>query len=35
MAEIAHRFGMRSNDAARMAVNRALKRLTDSFGAAQ
>ena len=28
LAEIAHRFGMRSVDAARMAVNRAVKRLT-------
>ena len=28
LAEIAHRFGMRTVDAARMAVNRAVKRLT-------
>lgn len=32
LAEIAHRFGMRSVDAARMAVNRAVNRLTKSLG---
>jgi RNA polymerase sigma factor (sigma-70 family) len=31
LAEIAHRFGMRTIDAARMAVNRAVKRLTTDL----
>jgi RNA polymerase sigma-70 factor (ECF subfamily) len=31
LAEIAHRFGMRTVDAARMAVNRAVKRLTTDL----
>ncbi len=31
LAEIAHRFGMRTVDAARMAVNRAVKRLTNDL----
>ena len=31
LAEIAHRFGMRTVDAARMAVNRAIKRLTTDL----
>ena len=31
LAEIAHRFGMRTVDAARMAVNRAVKRLTTGL----
>jgi RNA polymerase sigma-70 factor, ECF subfamily len=31
LAEIAHRFGMRTVDAARMAVNRAVKRLTKDL----
>jgi RNA polymerase sigma-70 factor (ECF subfamily) len=31
LAEIAHRFGMRTVDAARMAVNRAVKRLTSDL----
>ena len=32
LAEIAHRFGMRTVDAARMAVTRAVRRLTQSLG---
>ena len=32
LAEIAERFGMKSVDAARMAVNRAVERLTKSLG---
>jgi DNA-directed RNA polymerase specialized sigma24 family protein len=31
LAEIAHRFGLRTVDAARMAVNRAVKRLTTDL----
>jgi DNA-directed RNA polymerase specialized sigma24 family protein len=31
LAEIAHRFGMRTVDAARMAVSRAVKRLTQDL----
>lgn len=34
LAEIAHRFGMRTADAARMAVTRALQRLTRNLSAA-
>ncbi len=34
LSEIAHRFGMRTADAARMAVTRALKRLTRNLSAA-
>ncbi|HKY22315.1 MAG TPA: sigma-70 family RNA polymerase sigma factor [Vicinamibacterales bacterium] len=33
LAEIAHRFGLRTVDAARMAVNRAVKRLTTDLAA--
>lgn len=33
LAEIAHRYGMPTVDAARMAVNRAVKRLSIDFGA--
>lgn len=33
LAEIAHRFGMRTVDAARMAVTRAVKRLTNDLAA--
>jgi len=35
VAEIAQRFGLRSVDAARMAVTRALRRLTDRIKAGQ
>ena len=34
LPEIAHRFGMRTVDAARMAVTRAVKRLTNNMNAA-
>lgn len=34
LAEVQHRFGLRSVDAARMAVNRALQRLGHNLGAA-
>jgi RNA polymerase sigma-70 factor, ECF subfamily len=35
LAEIAHRFGLRTVDAARMAVNRAVKRLTTDLSSAR